>query len=270
VLAVGPTAIAGGAAGEDARTERVMARPADGCLASPVNPDNAAYIAADDDAPHSRARPTGTAVLTPMPQTPESHFGRHRVAPALRRRCATSPAVSTPGHYRGLRPAHPPHTQPGTRLSFDPNSRTVAESRNAASRRPACRSSDASVLTALMTAGEPQQPGYLSYRDAAAAPLDRFPQRQTLIVSHRPQRLPSLPLSVPNQSIAFTKRGQHRDRQTLSGSPGALPRRGPLRTVRARFPGTRLKQAPQACVQVEQLAPALPGRRFADARSGCA
>ena len=28
-----------------------------------------------------------------------------------------------------------------------------------------------------------------------------------------------------------------------SGSPGALPHRGPLRTVRARYPGTRLKQA---------------------------
>jgi hypothetical protein len=63
---------------------------------------------------------------------------------------------------------------------------------------PACRSSDASVLTALMSAVEPQQPGYLSPRDAAAAPLDRFPQRQTLIVSHRPQRLPSALLSVPD------------------------------------------------------------------------
>ena len=31
-----------------------------------------------------------------------------------------------------------------------------------------------------------------------------------------------------------------------SGSPGALPHRGPLRTVRARCPGTRLKQAPGA------------------------
>ena len=28
-----------------------------------------------------------------------------------------------------------------------------------------------------------------------------------------------------------------------SGSPGASPRRGPLRTGRARFPGNRLKQA---------------------------
>jgi transposase len=31
-----------------------------------------------------------------------------------------------------------------------------------------------------------------------------------------------------------------------SGSPGALPRQGPLRTVRARCPGTRLRQAPGA------------------------
>jgi hypothetical protein len=32
---------------------------------------------------------------------------------------------------------------------------------------------------------------------------------------HRPQSLPSPPLSVPDQSIAFTQRGQHRDRQSL-------------------------------------------------------
>ena len=31
-----------------------------------------------------------------------------------------------------------------------------------------------------------------------------------------------------------------------SGSPGRFPGRGPLRTVRARHPGTRLKQAPGA------------------------
>jgi transposase len=31
-----------------------------------------------------------------------------------------------------------------------------------------------------------------------------------------------------------------------SGSPGASPRRSPLRTVHARHPGTRLKQAPRA------------------------
>ena len=103
---------------------------------------------------------------------------------------------------------------PGTRISFDRNSRTVAESCKPPP-GPACRSSDASVSTALMTAVEPQQPGYLPHSDAAAAPVDRLPHRQTLIVSHRPQRLPSPPLSVPDQSIAFTERGQHGDRQTL-------------------------------------------------------
>ena len=66
-----------------------------------------------------------------------------------------------------------------------------------------------------VTVVEPQQPGYLSHSDAAAAPVDRLPKRQTLIVSHRPQSLPSPPLSVPDQSIAFTQRGQHRDRQPL-------------------------------------------------------
>jgi len=63
-----------------------------------------------------------------------------------------------------------------------------------------------------MSVVEPQQPGYLSHSDAAAAPVERFPQRQTLVVSHRPQRLPGSPLSIPDQSIAFTECGQHRDR----------------------------------------------------------
>ena len=70
-------------------------------------------------------------------------------------------------------------------------------------------------LAALMTAVEPQQPGYLSHSDAAAAPVDRFPQRKTLIAGHCPQRLPSTLLSAPNESIAFTQRGQHRNRQTF-------------------------------------------------------
>src|SRR5215813_1310451 len=39
-----------------------------------------------------------------------------------------------------------------------------------------------------------------------------------------------------------------------SGSPGALPHRGPLRTVRARCPGTRLKQAPGALSRAGVLA----------------
>ena len=67
---------------------------------------------------------------------------------------------------------------------------------------------------ALLAAVEPQQPVYLSHGDAAA-PVDRLAQRKTLLLGHRAQRLPSAPLSVPDQSIAFTKRGQHRDRQTF-------------------------------------------------------
>jgi hypothetical protein len=66
-----------------------------------------------------------------------------------------------------------------------------------------------------MTVVEPQQPGYLSHGEAAAAPVDRFPYRQILIVSHCPQRLPSAPLSIPDQSIAFAKRGQHSNRQSF-------------------------------------------------------
>lgn len=77
---------------------------------------------------------------------------------------------------------------------------------------PACRSSDASVSIALMTAVDPQRPGYLSHRKAAAAPVDRLTQRQSLLLGHRPQRLPSALLSVPDESIALTERGQHRDR----------------------------------------------------------
>jgi len=47
-----------------------------------------------------------------------------------------------------------------------------------------------------------------------------------------------------------------------SGSPGASPRQGPLRTVRARHPGTRLKQAPRA-LRARVLAPCVcgPGAR---------
>jgi hypothetical protein len=49
---------------------------------------------------------------------------------------------------------------------------------------------------AVLAAVGPQQ-GYLSYSDAAA-PVDRLAQRKTLDVDHRPQRLASLPLSVPD------------------------------------------------------------------------
>jgi hypothetical protein len=76
-------------------------------------------------------------------------------------------------------------------------------------------SSDACISTALTTAVELQQPSYLSHRDASAAPVDRFAQRKALILGHRPQCLPSAPLSVPDEGIAFTKRGQHRDCQSF-------------------------------------------------------
>jgi hypothetical protein len=65
-----------------------------------------------------------------------------------------------------------------------------------------------------MSVVEPQQPSYLTHSDAAAAPVEHFPHRQTLIVSHSPQSLPSPPLSGPDQSIALTKRGQHRNSQS--------------------------------------------------------
>ena len=68
-----------------------------------------------------------------------------------------------------------------------------------------------SVAAARRVVRELAQPGHFPRSDAAAAPVDHVTQRQTLVVSHRPQRLPSAPLSVPDQSIAFSKRGQHRD-----------------------------------------------------------
>ena len=70
-------------------------------------------------------------------------------------------------------------------------------------------------LDGLTAAVEPQQPGYLSHTDAAAAPVDRLARRKTFVVGHHPQRLPSAPLSVPDESIAFTKRGQDYDCQSF-------------------------------------------------------
>jgi hypothetical protein len=62
-------------------------------------------------------------------------------------------------------------SQRSTRIGFDrAESWEIAPS-------PACRSSETSVSTCLMTALEPQQPGYLSHSDAATAPLDGFTQR---------------------------------------------------------------------------------------------
>jgi hypothetical protein len=86
-------------------------------------------------------------------------------------------------------------SDPLAATTFERKSHPIMRSRT---HGPACRSSDTSVSTALMAAAEPQQPGYLSDSDAAAAPVDRLAQRQTLVVGHRPQRLPSAPLSVPD------------------------------------------------------------------------
>src|SRR4029453_14176773 len=75
-------------------------------------------------------------------------------------------------------------------------------------------SSDSFISTALMSVVEPQQPSYLAHSDAAAAPVDRFPHRHTPSARHQPKTLPPPPLSIPDQSIAFTECGQHRDRQS--------------------------------------------------------
>jgi transposase len=48
------------------------------------------------------------------------------------------------------------------------------------------------------------------------------------------------------ESMPGWGRRSAQDALAESGSPGASPHRGPLRTVRARCPGTRLKQAPRA------------------------
>ena len=108
---------------------------------------------------------------------------------------------------------------------------------------PACRSSDASVLTALMTAVEPQQPGYLSHSDAAAAPVDRLPQRQdprrrsssaalARPAAQRPgpehrvhqarsaPRPPELRAGVPGRPVLYAVPPGH---LTLSAAPPASP-----------------------------------------------
>jgi hypothetical protein len=63
-----------------------------------------------------------------------------------------------------------------------------------------------------MIAFDSQEPGYLSHSDAAAAPVDRFAQQKALVVGHCPQNLPSARLCVSDKRIAFTERGQRRDR----------------------------------------------------------
>jgi hypothetical protein len=71
-----------------------------------------------------------------------------------------------------------------------------------------CRSSHASFSTALVVAVEPQQPGCLSHNDAAAAPVDHFPQRQ------KPHRRSSF--AALAQPAAQRPGPQHRVRQARS------------------------------------------------------
>jgi hypothetical protein len=46
------------------------------------------------------------------------------------------------------------------------------------------------------------------------------PQRHSLFVGHCHQRLSSAPFSVPDYSVAFSKRGQHSELNLLAGAPG--------------------------------------------------
>jgi hypothetical protein len=43
-------------------------------------------------------------------------------------------------------------------------------------------------------------------------------RQQALLVGHRQQRLPNAPFSVPDHRIAFSKCGQHGDRQPLESA----------------------------------------------------
>jgi len=117
-------------------------------------------------------------------------------------------------------PVNPDKSSLGSRRapdSSDGAARTVAESCSAAP-GPGLLLIRRVRLTTVRTAVQPQQPDYLSHSDAAAAPVDCFPQRQTLMVGHRPQSLPGAPLSAPDESITFTKRGQHGDRQPFESA----------------------------------------------------
>jgi hypothetical protein len=79
-----------------------------------------------------------------------------------------------------------------------------------------------SVAAARRFVRELAQPGDFSHCDAAAAAVDRVTQRQILSLGHRPQGLTSAPLSVADDSIAFTERGQYTDCQSFEP---ALPSR---------------------------------------------
>ena len=69
--------------------------------------------------------------------------------------------------------------------------------------------------TALLTAAEPPQPNHLPQRDAAAAPIGGFTNRQTLVVGHCPKRFSCSSLRIADCSVAFPERGRHLDRQAL-------------------------------------------------------
>jgi hypothetical protein len=84
-----------------------------------------------------------------------------------------------------------------------------------------------------------------------------------LVVGQRPRRLPSALLSVPDESIAFTKRGQHRDRQSFEpafpvgpsrstawvsnadAAPPALPTADPSHLPHRHRPSFSRKQLPR-------------------------
>ena len=102
----------------------------------------------------ARPDPLVQRVLTPMPQNSETHFGCHCVPPSPQGRCATVPRWACPAMTAASGSRVRQTVNPGTRISFD---RTPAHcGRTPRPAGPACRSSDASVLTALMSAVEPQ------------------------------------------------------------------------------------------------------------------
>ena len=159
-----------------------------------------------------------------------------RPSSARRRRRSASPAAAKLGptktafrQSRGVhaRPRPRPlarasttDSQPGKAISFD---RTPALWPNHANAAP---SSAQAWLIRPVRFDRPgdrpraEEPGYLSHRDAAATPVDHLPHRKTLIVSHRPQCLPSAPLSLPDESIAFSKRSEPQPLQLRAGVRG--------------------------------------------------
>jgi hypothetical protein len=124
--------------------------------ASTADPDSfttcAAYTAADGAAPHSPA--TGTVGLSHRcPKPPGTHSWCH---------CATAPTRTMRHKSRGVHAR--PGPRPPNRVHQTVNPKHAHQLRpdssalwpNAAPTGLACRSSDAAVLTALMSAVEPQ------------------------------------------------------------------------------------------------------------------